>query len=107
MEAEGALHPLPTITLFIRELRSRCSSVTQFDSISHTLMQVWVPSWIGFLVGVSMGAGLFFAIDVWGIVIPAVLLSPVWFWGLFRTGCFGLTQRFRGGSIPDHQELRD
>ena len=54
-----------------------------------------------------MGAGLFFAIDVWGIVIPAVLLSPVWFWGLFRTGCFGLTHRFRGGSIPDHQELRD
>ena len=70
-------------------------------------MQVWIPSWIGFLVGVSMGAGLFFAIDVWGIVIPAVLLSPVWFWGLFRTGCFGLTHRFRGGSIPDHQELRD
>jgi hypothetical protein len=54
-----------------------------------------------------MGAGLFFAINAWGIVVPVALLFPVWIWGVFRTSCFGLARRFRGADNTDHQELRD
>jgi hypothetical protein len=70
-------------------------------------LQVWVPSWIGFLVGVAAGAGLFFTINAWGIVVPVALLSPVWIFGIVRTGCFGLSRRFRSSDNSDHQELKD
>jgi hypothetical protein len=96
----AAMQPHPNCVLIMH------TAATLDSALSH-VMQVWIPSWIGFIVGVAMGAGLFFAIGAWGIVIPAALLSPVWFWGLFRTGCFGFAHRFRGGAMPDHQELRD
>jgi hypothetical protein len=58
-------------------------------------------------MGVAIGAGLFFAIDVWGIVVPVACLSPVWIWGLYRTKLFGLASRFCGQDSTDHQQLRD
>lgn len=70
-------------------------------------LKVWVPSWIGFFVGVAIGAATFFAINAWGIVVPVALLSPVWLWGLVRTSCFGLARRLRSGDNTEHQELRD
>ena len=69
--------------------------------------QVWIPSWIGFFVGVAIGAATFFAINAWGIVVPVALLSPVWIWGLFRTSFFGLARRLRDADNTTHQELRD
>jgi hypothetical protein len=70
-------------------------------------LQVWVPSWIGFLVGVAAGAGLFFTINAWGIVVPVAVLSPVWIFGIVRTGSFGLSTCFRSSDNADHQELKD
>ncbi len=78
-----------------------------WNAHSSCCAQVWIPSWMGFLVGVAAGAGLFFAINAWGIVVPVVLLSPVWLWGLVRTSCFGLARRLRGSDSTEHHELRD
>lgn len=88
MEAEGNDRPTlpPPSTLFLAGVGA------QLDRLSG---------------GSRGGRGPFFTINAWGIVVPVALLSPVWIFGIVRTGSFGLSTRFRSSDNADHQELKD
>lgn len=53
-------------------------------------LKLLIPSWISFVVGVTFGALTFYATDDYAIFLPLVLLSPLWFWGLWNTNFYGL-----------------